>query len=157
MLFQFTGQVQTNEKYRKSQDRSHYSLTTLNWPISTHLHTSWRNRSNQFGSNSKRQRICCRHGEILQLLINSDHLILSRAKMAPQLKLPWKAKMAPQCIMYSFVQNGPSVYSSCVQNGPSVHLACVRGSVSRGAILFLDNISLSDFMLPDILNRSLDF
>ena len=47
----------------------------------------------------------------------------------------------------SFVQNGPSVYSSCVQNGPSVHLACVQVSVSRGAILGLDNIGWSDVML----------
>ena len=31
--------------------------------------------------------------------IMSDHPILSRAKMAPQLKLPWTAKMAPRCIL----------------------------------------------------------
>ena len=31
--------------------------------------------------------------------ITSDHLILSRAKMAPQLKLPLSAKMAPWCIL----------------------------------------------------------
>ena len=31
--------------------------------------------------------------------ITSDQPILSRPKMAPQLALPWRAKMAPRCIL----------------------------------------------------------
>ena len=35
----------------------------------------------------------------LSIYITSDQPILSRPKMAPRLKLPWRAKMAPRCIL----------------------------------------------------------